>query len=110
MFGKQYRYYWPTGVARSETVASFKSAYATLGYADCGSPDLEDGLQKIAIYALNDVPTHVARQLATGRWTSKLGDLKDIDHVTLQVLEGASYGYPVASGPPRAQVTRPAAT
>lgn len=103
MFGRsQFRYHWPSGVPRTLTVASFKSAYATLGYTDADNPNLEDGIEKVAIYALNDVPKHVARQLGTGRWTSKLGELKDIDHATLENLEGNLYGYPVAfMGRPR---------
>ena len=44
--GTQFRYYWPPGIPRSQTIASFKSAYATLGYADCDNADLEDGIEK----------------------------------------------------------------
>jgi hypothetical protein len=36
-------------------------------------------------------PTHAARQLDNGRWTSKLGELEDIEH-SLRDLEGAAYG------------------
>ena len=36
-------------------------------------------------------PLHAARQLPNGRWTSKLGELEDIEHV-LHDLEGAAYG------------------
>ena len=39
--------------------------------------------------------THVALQLPTGRWTSKLGGLEDIEHDTLKALEGIDYGEPV---------------
>lgn len=35
-------------------------------------------------------PTHMARQLANGMWTSKLGGNEDITHFTLDALE--SYG------------------
>lgn len=37
------------------------------------------------------MPKHAARQLASGRWTSKLGKLEDIDHA-LHDLEGMLYG------------------
>jgi hypothetical protein len=37
------------------------------------------------------VPTHAARQVAADRWTSKLGELEDIEH-SLRDLEGAVYG------------------
>jgi hypothetical protein len=37
------------------------------------------------------VPKHAARQLLTGRWTSKLGKMEDIEH-GLRDLEGTVYG------------------
>ena len=37
------------------------------------------------------VPTHAARQLASGLWTSKLGHSEDIEH-DLRALEGDTYG------------------
>jgi hypothetical protein len=36
-------------------------------------------------------PKHAARQLASGRWTSKIGVLEDIEH-DLRDLEGDEYG------------------
>ena len=37
------------------------------------------------------IPTHAARQLRSGRWTSKLGQAEDIEH-ELRALEGAIHG------------------
>ncbi|MCI0637958.1 MAG: hypothetical protein L0Y72_23715 [Gemmataceae bacterium] len=37
------------------------------------------------------MPTHAARQLPTGRWSSKLGPSEDIEH-DLHALEGEIYG------------------
>jgi len=82
-------------VPRTANLASFEAAYATKGYVRCDHPDLEEEVEKIAVYVLDGVPKHVARQLASGRWTSKLGDLKDIDHATLDDLAGPFYGHPV---------------
>lgn len=31
--------------------------------------------------------SHIARQLKNGQWTSKVGDLEDISHKTLEILE-----------------------
>lgn len=54
---------------------------------------LEEGLVKVAIYAdEEDIPQHAARQLADGRWVSKLGDLEDIEHTTLDALEEGVVG------------------
>jgi hypothetical protein len=36
--------------------------------------------------------THAARQLDNGKWTSKLGQLEDIEHESLEALSGAVYG------------------
>jgi hypothetical protein len=53
---------------------------------------METGWEKVALFAHEDgTPTHAARQLASGRWTSKLGELEDIEH-ELEAVEGAAYG------------------
>ena len=84
-------YYWPPGAPRSETVEAFVVAYGELGYSVCHTPELERGYEKIAIYARANKPTHAARQLADGHWTSKLGRAEDVEH-DLQGLQGAEYG------------------
>jgi hypothetical protein len=67
--------YWPAGVLREETIEAFVLAFQSLGYAVCDSDELELGFEKVAIYAIaEDVPTHAARQLSNGKWTSKLGE------------------------------------
>lgn len=89
--------YWPL-VDRQETLQCFLSAFTLQGYAACEAADLEEGFEKIALYAdASGVPTHAARQLATGRWTSKLGEWEDIEHDRLEALEdlhdtGLGYG------------------
>ncbi len=86
------RTYWPEGVPRVVTLEAFRGAFATRGYQVCAGEELEPGFEKVALFA-NDagVPTHAARQLADGRWTSKLGRKEDIDHA-LRDLEGTVYG------------------
>jgi len=74
---------------------AFAMTYGTLGYVVCQDGTLEDGYEKIVIYAKGSSslePTHAARQLANGRWTSKLGQLEDIEHDSPVVVEGPSYG------------------
>jgi len=51
----------------------------------------EPGMEKIAIFAQGGKPTHMARQLENGRWTSKMGQSEDIEHA-LRDLEGVLYG------------------
>ena len=73
-------HYWPAGIQREVTLDAFIAAFATLGYFRCDSPELEVGFEKVAIYCIDLVPKHMARQLLDGRWTSKLGRFLDIEH------------------------------
>ncbi|MEL7357896.1 MAG: hypothetical protein AAFN40_15160 [Cyanobacteria bacterium J06560_6] len=85
-------YYWPEGILAEWTVEAVIQAFVSLGYELCESADYEPNFQKIAIYKGTDGdPTHAARQLPNGKWTSKLGDWEDIEH-TLPGIEGEKYG------------------
>lgn len=85
--------YWPPEAPLDITVSAFIVAFAPLGFETCDSGALEEGVEKVAIYALPDGrTTHTARQLSTGRWTSKLGSEEDIEHASPAELEGAVYG------------------
>jgi hypothetical protein len=83
--------YWPEAVERLETLEAFIAAFATLDYHLCPDGSTEDGFNRIAIYQLGGLPTHAARQLPDGSWTSKLGRSIDITH-SLRGLEGPEYG------------------
>lgn len=75
-----------------ESLAAFKAAFTTIGYGECDHESIEPGYEKVAFFAsVAGVPTHAARQLASGLWTSKLGQLERIEH-ELRDLEGDSYG------------------
>lgn len=66
--------YWPPGVRRSLAVDSFVEAFATLGYAVSDDGSLLSGTEKVALYVdHSNIPTHMARQLPNGQWSSKLG-------------------------------------
>jgi hypothetical protein len=85
--------YWPPGVPRVETCAAFVSAFQTLGYQSCDSGDLEAGFEKLVLYVDgSDKPTHMARQLPDGKWTSKMGSSLDMSHTTPEVVGGPVYG------------------
>jgi hypothetical protein len=77
-------------------VEAFVRAYATLDYVRCVDGLLEADFEKVAIYATNDagqpVPTHAARQLSDGRWTSKLGNHEDIEHTNPAAVNCPTYG------------------
>lgn len=89
-------YYWPDTVPRHSTLDALIQAFGTLGFEVCKDSGVEAGWEKVAIYAKNDgSPTHAARQLADGTWTSKLGPSEDINHAELEHLNGQVYGSPV---------------
>ncbi|HLY25173.1 MAG TPA: hypothetical protein VKQ72_02465 [Aggregatilineales bacterium] len=79
--------YWPDNLPRLESVDGFVLAFETLGYVVCESGNLESGFEKIAIYEKSGKPTHMARQLSSGKWVSKCGNLEDIEHETLELLD-----------------------
>lgn len=88
-------YHWPNGVPRQYTLEAYAEAFSQLGFEACESPDLERGWERVALFANADrVPTHAARQLSDGTWTSKLGKLDDIKHPELNHVSGATYGTP----------------
>jgi hypothetical protein len=85
--------FWPRGVARELTLDAFIAAYRSLGYSPCDSGAREAGYEKVVIYVTaSGEPTHAARQLPNGAWTSKLGNADDISHRTPEALEGPQYG------------------
>lgn len=84
--------YWPEDAPREESLTAFLAAFATLGYVPSISALLEPGTEKVALYASGEQPTHAARQLANGTWTSKLGPAIDIEHATPDAVAGGVYG------------------
>jgi hypothetical protein len=87
-----FQYYWPPNIPRVATLDAFVEAFESLQYTKCADGSYEKGRTKIAIFIDNTgSPTHAARQLPNGRWTSKCGSNKDIEH-ELYALEGKLYG------------------
>lgn len=86
-------YCWPIDAPVELSLEAFITAFEAMGYQCCDSGNLETGFEKIAIYVeqVTREPTHVARQLRNGMWTSKLGPREDIEH-TLEGITGIEYG------------------
>ena len=83
--------FWPTNVPRTVTIEAFDRMLRQIGFSPCVRHTIEKGLQKVALYARAGVPTHVAKQLPKGKWSSKLGQHEDIEH-TIEALDGPKYG------------------
>lgn len=87
-------YYWPpdsvVGVPVLDVVAGI---FRAAGYAECGDSAPVAGAEKVALYtdSLREV-RHAARQLPSGSWVSKLGDLADIEHAAVDAVECGLYG------------------
>ena len=90
--------FWPAGLPRGGTVDVVVGGLATVGYERCENGSLEDGVEKVAIYADGEAFQHVARQLTSGRWTSKLGESYDIEHELEALTSGANHGGAVQYG------------
>jgi hypothetical protein len=84
--------YWSSDIAGVDELQALIQLYIDVGYEICDSGQREDGFKKVAIYVNQEGPQHAARQLESGHWTSKLGICEDIEHDTLEALEGESYG------------------
>lgn len=88
--------YWPPTISCENTLPRFAEAFQTLNYEPCETSRLEPDVEKVAVYAdSSGVPTHAARQLESGSWTSKLGREEDIEHHGLAGVEGQAYGHVV---------------
>jgi hypothetical protein len=86
------QFYWVQGLPMEETLSAYIQAYQTLGFMTCDSAELEAEFEKIALYVDDGgIPVHAAKQLSTGKWSSKLGWLEDIEH-ELEGLTGERYG------------------
>ena len=87
---------WPSDIPREETVKAFELFFSKMGFVRTQNAELEQGYEKVAIYARDATATHVARQILqkpyVGCWTSKLGSEVDIRHATINSIEGIAYG------------------
>jgi hypothetical protein len=89
-------YYWPKGVPREVSLDAVLQVYERLGFTICTGGELETGFDKIAVFVKEigprKIPTHAARQLESGDWTSKLGSFEDMSHKPVDAVRGPCYG------------------
>jgi hypothetical protein len=82
--------HWPADITKSPEISSFEKLFRHFGFEPCDDATVEPGVVKIALYEdkKSGEAMHAARQLESGKWTSKIGDFDDISHDTLESLEG----------------------
>jgi hypothetical protein len=84
--------YWPLDAPTEVTLSAFKQMFEIIGFVECETSAIEEEYEKIAIFkGINGDPSHAARQLKNGQWTSKLGPSDDIEHPE-NGLTGFRYG------------------
>jgi hypothetical protein len=88
-------YFWPIdNPEKDESLEEFIEAFESLGYQCCDNDEQEDGFHKIVIYIDEDgFPSHMAKQLPNGKWSSKCGDLEDIEHDLKSLCGKEKEGY-----------------
>jgi hypothetical protein len=87
-------FYWPIACDPNDsTLANLSSALLAVGFVACSDGEVETGFGKVAVFALSPMEyTHVARQMPSGIWTSKLGVDVLIEHDAPGVVAGGAYG------------------
>jgi hypothetical protein len=92
MVGPAIGYPWPADLPRDVSVETLMKVYERRGFVVCDGIELEVGFEKIAIYGASGEWEHAARQLSSGKWTSKMGPDEDIEHDSPEDLAGGEFG------------------
>jgi|SRR5579871_5987511 len=83
--------HWPIPFAGLTIMQAFEAWFAHDGWTLTTDETFEAAYKKVALYVVNGVPTHAARLIADGVWTSKLGREMDLSHGRAD-LDGQEYG------------------
>jgi hypothetical protein len=86
--------FWPSKTEKENgDLMQLVQMFSDLGFRECAGRDPEPGFEKVALYSSEGGHwTHATRQLPSGTWTSKLGELEDIEHDTPDDVAGGAYG------------------
>lgn len=90
--------HWPPGVKRASGIAYLVGAFQAEGFSVCNESDCrkyDSTADSIVVYEMNRIGMHAARLLANGMWSSKLGDVEDVQHKTPEDISGTTYGNPI---------------
>lgn len=86
-------YYWPEDVPQGDQPDTYVNLFETLGFEITENGELEIGFEKLAIYVCNGKFKHVACQLQSGIWSSKIGGQEDIQHELCDLEANHEYSY-----------------
>jgi hypothetical protein len=85
--------FWPIASPAADFgIGVLVLAFSAMGFESCEDETFEAGFEKVALYGHHAFFTHAARQLPSGKWTSKLGKAEDIEHDSPDVVAGGLYG------------------
>lgn len=84
------RYHWPAHIPPSTSLTTVVRIFTSNGYTETDNRQVEAGYLKAAIYVeLDDIEIYSHVALSDGNvWKSKLGKGQDIEHDSLDLLEG----------------------
>lgn len=84
------RFYWPPNAQRDTSLTTVTRIFTADGYAETNDRNIEAGYLKAAIYVdMQDFDTYSHVAMSDGVvWKSKLGKGQDIEHDSLDLLEG----------------------
>lgn len=85
-------FYWPGDLLKNDySLDNYRMAFERHEFQCCDNDRYEEGFEKIALFLMDGLFSHAARQIGPELWTSKLGGNVDIQHY-LYDLEGDQYG------------------
>ena len=84
-------FFWPNEIPRNESLETFQLFFNSLVTKSVPTASWKRAFKKSRFLKKNGLPTHAARQLADGFWTSKLDVLEDVKH-SLGAISGGFYG------------------
>lgn len=88
-------FYWPKDVERQPYLPFYIQAFESEGFRVCKDRDGNcEEVERIVLFLGNEnCVWHAARQLSSGKWTSKLGKKwEDIEHRTPELMNCNEYG------------------
>lgn len=84
--------WWPEGVPYDENRESLVALFEYFGFESSDNNVLEDGYDKVALYADEEGWTHAARVISNNTLHSKIGTAWDIHHSDNDLFAETEYG------------------